>query len=453
MNEERTASDPRTPSTSGHAPSADRALAWCALAVLLLGVAIQVWLAARSWIGGDQVTLLRLGRDFIATHSLYPVAKSMSGGGSIPGSLLQILIGVPLIFWSDYHAPLVTIGLFDLLAAVLIYRVGVASLGRRFGLILLALYWLSPWRTYHSGFLWEPSFIFLPAALQFFACWKLRDRATFFPSLLLALSIVTALQIHGSFMVLALSTLVLLLRGKIRLHIAGAICGALLGGASLYPTLAAWIGGTLPSSLPSQGFIGYGLVKVFPLFKGLLYWFRLGSLDIGDPLKQTVFLDDTWIAAHPYGRAAAIGVHVLQGLLIVTIILSIWATWWYARRSKRSEPASVPARAWLRSYVMSVVIALVASAALAPFTLQGWHVIVALHAAVIPAALWVEDHRQLVTRRLAWAPVAVLLLQIIVIVTIGLGNDIFRRDHLPHELGERNNLELLRPLLPEALPR
>ncbi len=432
-----------------------RALRRATYGVIAVGLLIQIFLGARSWIGGDQVTLLRLGEDFAATGHLHPIAKAMSGGGAIPGSLLQILIGLPLMIWRDYHAPLIMIGLFDLAAVLLLVAVAREALGERFALLFAVLYWLSPWRTYHSGFLWEPTFIFLPAALHLWSCWKLRDRAAFLPSMLLAASLVWAVQIHGSFLVLVIITPILLLRRRIRLGISGAVVGMLLGGLTLVPTLLAWLDGTLPSSLPREGFIGYGLVKVAPLLKGVIYWFRLGSLDIGDPLKQTVFLDSGWRAAHSWGNLAAIGVYILWSLLVLTIALSIWCSWWFFRSRRVAAPddAREASRAWIRDYAGAALIALLCSAALAPFTLQGWHVIVALHAACMPAAVWGVDHWEKVTGRFRPVVAGIIVLQIATIVVVGFGNAIFRFDATPRELGERGNLEVLRPILPKHPPK
>ena len=89
-----------------------------AAALLLTGVIIQAWLGSRGGIGGDQYVLFDLGLDYLEEGRLSAVGKGMSGGGFIPGSLLQLLIGVPFSVWRDYRSPVVLIGLFHLLAAV-----------------------------------------------------------------------------------------------------------------------------------------------------------------------------------------------------------------------------------------------------------------------------------------------------------------------------------------------
>src|SRR4051812_10874710 len=89
---------------------------------------VYVWLISRSWIGADQVILLDLGERFALTGHLDPMGKSMSGGGIIPGSLLQILIGVPLMFWQDYRAPLILIALCNILACIIFLRTAQSAL-------------------------------------------------------------------------------------------------------------------------------------------------------------------------------------------------------------------------------------------------------------------------------------------------------------------------------------
>jgi len=90
-----------------------------AAVLLLTGVLIQAWLSARSGIGGDQFVLFDLGLDYLEEGALSAVGKGMSGGGFIPGSLLQLLIGLPFSIWLDYRSPLVLVGLFHLAAGVL----------------------------------------------------------------------------------------------------------------------------------------------------------------------------------------------------------------------------------------------------------------------------------------------------------------------------------------------
>ncbi len=80
-----------------------------------------------------------------------PFAKIMSGGGVIPGSLLQFLVGLPLALWFDYRSPALLVILFHLAAGLLLWRLMERAFGQRFAAVYLAIYWLSPWRLYHNA--------------------------------------------------------------------------------------------------------------------------------------------------------------------------------------------------------------------------------------------------------------------------------------------------------------
>ena len=127
---------------------------------------MQVFLWSHQWIYGDQYALLTPAVQYLETGELVPFSKMMSGGGRIPGTLLQRMIAAPLRAWADFRAPSVAMGLSQLVAVAMLMLVVGAAHGRRFAAFFVAVYWLSPWRLYHSGFLWEPGFVLLPAALH-----------------------------------------------------------------------------------------------------------------------------------------------------------------------------------------------------------------------------------------------------------------------------------------------
>ncbi|MFZ1945918.1 MAG: hypothetical protein WAW06_00025, partial [bacterium] len=368
-----------------------------------------------------------LGLDYARTGQLEPVGKTSSGGGSIPGALLQLVIGLPLKVWQDARAPVVLIGLFHLVAGVVLARTLTLAAGGRQAVFFLAVWWLSPWRLYHSGSLWEPAYLVLPAAVHLWASWRLRESARFMPSAALAATVLLAFQVHMSAMLLLVLTVLLVARRDVRLHWGGAAAGLLAGAIPLAPTLRAALAGTLPSIMPTDGHLGYGLVKVYPVLRGLVYWFRLGSLDIGRRLAQVEFADPAWAGADAWRMGVRVGVVGLVVLATASVALAVVASWSWLRRGRGSgmacgAGASDPGRRWLRRYSLAAFVALLASAALSPVTVQGWHVLVALPAACLPVSFWVADHW--LSRRLAvrCVLVAFLLLRIPEIVVIGLGH-------------------------------
>lgn len=414
--------------------------------ILALGVAIQVWLACRGTVGGDQRILLDLGLDYARTGHLEPVAKTSSGGGSVPGALLQLVIGLPLRVWQDPRSPVALAGLFHLVAGIVLARTLTQAAGGRQAVFFLAVWWLSPWRLYHSGFLWEPAYLVLPAAVHLWASWRLRENARFIPSAVLAATLLLTFQIHMSAMLLLVLTAILVARRLVRLSWAGAAAGAVAGAIPLAPTLRAALAGTLPPLMPTDGYFGYGLVKIYPVLRGLAYWFRLGSPDIGRRLAQVVFLDPAWAGADAWRTGVRVAVLVLAWLAMASVALAVVASWSWLRQGRGSaagsaagttgtgtgatgttggDRASDPGRQWLRRYSLAAFAALLAAAALSPVTVQGWHVLVALPAACLPVSFWLADHwasRRLVVRCVV---VAFLLLRIPVIAVIGLGHEAY----------------------------
>jgi hypothetical protein len=396
-----------------------------AAAVLFaVGVLIQFWLGGRGGIRGDQYVLLDLGLDYLESGELSAVGKGMSGGGFIPGSLLQLLIGVPFSLWHDYRSPVVLIGLFHLLAGIVVLRTVHRAVGPRAALLFLIVYWLSPWRLYHSGFLWEPAYVVLPAALHLWACFNLREEPNALASALLGATLVMTFQLHGSFLYLVIVTAVLLMRKLIRLQWAGGFLGAAVGALPLIPTLTALAAGTMPPLGPSKSFLGYGLVTVVPLLRGVAYWFRLGSLNIGRRLQSAISGDvpwegDGWLTVLLRGGAA--------GLIILSaasVLVALAASWWYFRRARGRE-GRPQEWLWLRSYALSGLVAVVISSALSPVTIQGWHLLIALPAACLPVAIWMDEVWPS-RRRLLWLLLVLFLfLRIPEIAVIGLGHEMY----------------------------
>src|ERR1044072_176041 len=93
-------------------------------AIFAAGLALSAVMVARSQVGGDQLNLLA------------PV-------------------------WRDFRAPAVVVLAFHVLAFLVLDRslCRVLSPGER--VLLAVFYWLSPWRLYHSGFLWNPNYLLL----------------------------------------------------------------------------------------------------------------------------------------------------------------------------------------------------------------------------------------------------------------------------------------------------
>ncbi|HEX9614994.1 MAG TPA: hypothetical protein VGA55_05790, partial [Bacteroidota bacterium] len=90
------------------------------ITVFAIGLLLHVFLAIRSWIGGDQIHLLNLGLDFSVSGIVHPFAKMMTGAGGNPGALLQFLIGIPLAVHPHFQSPMIGVVLMHLCAGWLL---------------------------------------------------------------------------------------------------------------------------------------------------------------------------------------------------------------------------------------------------------------------------------------------------------------------------------------------
>jgi hypothetical protein len=138
----------------------------------------------------------------------------------------------------------------------------------------------------------------------------------------------------------------------------------------------------------------------------------------------------------------------MQYLSTASIALVAMSAWWYLQRArgrayasapsvtgflKREGKAEVISLTWSERYAWLCAVALLISGGLAPITLQGWHVTVALHAACIPFGFWIVemDARYAHVRRYF---LSFLLLGVALVVVVGFGKPSFRKVALPAEL-------------------
>jgi len=175
---------------------------------------------------------------------------------------------------------------------------------------------------------------------------------------------------------------------KLRLDYWGAATGALAGSLTLIPTALAYVRGDLPRLSPTWG--GDLPPVIGNAFKGLLYWFRFGSLDVGRRLRAAVTLAESNLADSAGLPLAKISLTVLVALALLSVAIAIVASWQYFRRSDGAPATNGDDREWVRAYALAFLLTVVGASAISPVTIQSWHVIIALHAACLPVAFWVE---------------------------------------------------------------
>ena len=359
-------------------------------AIVLAGCALSVLFVARSQIGGDQWNLLARGWTLVDQGVWIPFGNPTSAGGNGIGGLTSLVVGAPLFVWQHFRAPAVFIALLHLVAYILIDRALVQTIGPRGRVIFAVLYWLNPWRLYFSGHLWNPNFLFLAGAVHMSSSLSLRRRGHFWLSCLHVAMIGLAFQLHPAAIILALASTIGVARGTIRLHVAGASLGLAIVALSLLPWLQAV--SVTPEILPgSEGFVGRGLVTVYPVVRGMLDLLRYPSLSVASLMTVFDFTTvagsgvDRWLAPTARGVAIAVG--------LVSIMPALLAYRWFIRRQwhrRRQSGAAIAAsgRGWCDEYCAACLAASILAFLAAPTTVMYWQSFVVLHVPVLVLVRW-----------------------------------------------------------------
>lgn len=353
-----------------------------------IGLAISLWMVARSQVGGDQLNLLARGWLLAEDGRWISYGNPMSTGGKAPGGITSLLVGLPLMLWRDHRAPTLVILLCHVLAYLILDRTlrRILSPGER--VLLAVLFWLNPWRMYFSAFLWNPNYLFLFGATHLWACLEQRERARFLPSFLLGAGLVLAFQVHASFLLLAVASFLLWLRRYFRVHWTGLILGGTLAALPLIPWAVDLYRNPSILTDADKGFLGRGLVLVFPLLRGLLYWFRYASLAVSERMVSFDFSDV--LGSDPgLGEGVRVFARTALAATLVVPLLANHRLWRRGRQLWRERLApGRSGRSWLKGYARLCFLAAVVVFGLSPTTIMMWQGLILLHAAVLPVVLW-----------------------------------------------------------------
>lgn len=355
-----------------------------------LGLAISVAMVVRSQVAGDQLNLLARGWLLAEEGRFIPYGNPMSTGGKAPGGVTTLLVGLPLMLWKDHRAPTAVVLLFHVAAWLLLDRTLAPLLSRRGRVLLVLFYWLNPWRMYFSAFLWNPNYLFLMGAVHLWSCLRQRERASFWPSFWHGAALALSFQIHASFLLLAVASLLLWWRRYFRIHWWGGLAGGILCSLPLIPWAVDLAANPSLLTDADKGFLGRGLVFVFPLLRGLLYWLRYASLAFSGKLALFDFQDllgeDPWLGP---GLTAAAKIF-LPLTLAVPLLANVRLFRAHGNLLRRPLSPKAQGRTWLRGYALWCFAAAFVVFSLSPTTIMSWQGLIVLHAAVLPVVLWLE---------------------------------------------------------------
>jgi hypothetical protein len=209
--------------------------------------------------------------------------------------------------------------------------------------------------------------------------------------MLIVLIIGTALQLHASFLILAIASILLWWRGYIRVHWPGFVCGCAIFLASLVPWFL--VAMRHPEIVPVQeGFLGRGLVTLYPLAKGVFYWLRYPVMSFAR--RPTTFDFTPALGAGLDALLAPLYQVVARFIAPLTVVFAIIANVWVWRRRPRLRFARFPdpgsSREWVLGYVRWTAVAAVIAFSLSPSTITMWQGFIVMHAAVLPMVFWMQ---------------------------------------------------------------
>ncbi|MGE5234269.1 MAG: hypothetical protein ACM3OB_09175 [Acidobacteriota bacterium] len=356
------------------------------LLTFLLAGLVSAWMVAHAQVGGDQLDLLARGWRLAARGSLVPYGNPLSNGGKEIGALTSLLVGLPLTLWMDHRAPVVVVWASHLLAFLLLLRTLRPILHPAERLAFALLYGLGPWRLYFAGFLWNPNYLYLIGAVHLATALAQRARPRLGASFAHALALGLALQLHPSFLILAVASLLLVWRGYARPHWPGILAGGLVAALPLVP----WIAylrhdpGILPGG---KGFLGHGLVTLYPIFGGLWHWLRYSTLLVA---RRMGTIDLSARFGERFDAALVpLWSALVDGLGALAALVALIGLWRFLRHHgisllRRRLPSGASDRQWLRGYVTWTLAAAVLAFAAAPTAVMWWQELAVVHAAILP---------------------------------------------------------------------
>jgi hypothetical protein len=360
-----------------------RTSTWIA-AICITGLAISATMLARSQVAGDQLNLLSLGWLLAEEGVWTPYGNPTTGAGVTPGGASSIVVGLPLMVWKHHRAPALLIWLSHLLAFWMLDSWLKRILAPEERLLFALLYWLNPWRIYHSVFLWNPNFLFFFGAAHLSTAYAMRNRPRAWMTFWHLLSIGIVLQLEVVALPLAVATLLWWWKRYIRIHRGGAVAACFVVAVSLVPWALA-VAESPELMARQEGFLGFGLLMVYPVYRGAMYWVRYSTLGLSEELfclDYAYLIGSAWMdRLRPFLLFAKTAVYALTVPLSVWALFKFWkgsGHWWRDSYSGDSD------REWLVGVVRWGFIAAILVYCIAPSNIMRWHVLAVFQLAILP---------------------------------------------------------------------
>ena len=373
---------------------------------LLLGLLLSLLYAEHQVLTGDQTQMLFKGYLGAWGGTWLSYGNAASAVGNVPGSLSAYLVGLPLLLWDSPYAPMLLLLVLRLVGYLLLDRVIQQIFAPPIRLLFMLLYWLNPWFMY-DNLLYNPSYLYLFAALHFWSAFHLRQKASFVHTFLHVVAIGMAMQLHYSWPILGVISAYLFYRRQIRIHWLGLAVALLVIGASLIPYFQELMSNQAiaQNSDPEaqKRYIGWGGVHVYPVLKALIYWVRYGSWLFTERLINDAHF--AWLSSSSLVQQLLTWAWrgVVYTIGAASVLLALKANWFVWQQVKpfwlrNRDPQPLQDEQWFALYALAAVLAIFISAVLSPIIFSYWHLIIAFPFALFPVVLllrhWAQGQSQ-----------------------------------------------------------
>ncbi|WP_308498231.1 hypothetical protein [uncultured Anaerobiospirillum sp.] len=375
------------------------------LLIILVFAAVSWFYQINQSFNHDQLQMLLKGY-YAAFNSTYlPFGNESGIMGNVPGMLSSWLMGLPLQVYMHPYAPAVFQTLIRAIGIVIFANALSLLFTRRVVLLGTFLFALSPWTLYQS-MLYSPAYLTFCAPLVLNCLLRLRydyhdhyhdknSRHRVFPSFFLIIAFGMIVQLHFSWPVLVVGALILWLRRDIKVSYLGLGLGLLVVALSLLPYIQEVISN--PNLLnhadasAQDGYFGYGLLHVYPLFKGLLYWLRFASFSVSEQAIIPKIADDYSLAIVILCWAWII---LSQAFGVISAIIAAYGNLFALSGAKAGT--DVAKSQFIRGLTISFMLAVIIASAASSEVVNSSHIALVLPFALIPLLAWLSaNHKYL----------------------------------------------------------
>lgn len=371
------------------------------LFLLFIGFALSFFYAQHQILTGDQTQMLFKGYMGAYNNSWSSFGNAASVVGNVPGSMISLATGLPIMIYDSPWSPMVLLIFLHLFSYLLLDSVIKDIFKSDLRLVFLVIYWLNPWFLFEN-ILYNPSYLFFFSALHFWTAYKQREKSSFIYSALHVVSIGLALQFHYSWLILAILSLYLVFRKTVKINWFGVVFGGALVVASLVPYAIEFMNNVAIRHNQDPGtnerYIGWGGVHAYPVLKSFIYWLRYGSFFFPNKLIASAHFD--WIGA---SQSLQLVVAYLYKAIVFSVgAVTIYISYKANRLFYENVKSKVFARnravgskeEWLLLYVFGALFGVFISSVLSPIIFSYWHLIIVFPFAIMPFLVYFKTYSE-----------------------------------------------------------